>query len=144
MTWTKKHHEKIGFQLQISQCFPTLNFWKDLSPKKRGCKRATPKIYGHLWLWAFCFPANKTWMQKDYVRVKLPVSALLAVCVLMSTVSWQSKVIRLTRWLGFFWWANWTFFSFVGTGMCFQMFVFWWEMNGLTNQRLVLVCIFIV
>ena len=26
----------------------------------------------------------------------------------------------------------------------FQMFVFWWEMNGLTNQRLVLVCTFIV
>lgn len=24
------------------------------------------------------------------------------------------------------------------------MFVFWWEMNGLTNQRLVLVCTFIV
>ena len=48
MTWTKKHHEKIGFQLQISQCFPTLNFWKDLSPQKKGLQTSNPKN-----LWTF-------------------------------------------------------------------------------------------
>ena len=72
----------------------------------------------------FLLPSDKTLMQKDYVRVKLPVSALLAVCVLMSTVSWQSKVIssNAVGW-GFFDGRSGRFFFF-GTGMCFKCLFF--------------------